>query len=78
MGRNSCSASLKCVLQWKRYQQLVQCVVARSTIRNVGSISVQNVRHSHRYDEVSSKIKCAQSVSHKCSHSFLHRLNGRF
>ena len=57
MGRNLCSSSFKCVSQWKRYQQLVQCVVARSTIRNVGSISVQNVRHSRRYDEVSSKIK---------------------
>jgi hypothetical protein len=57
VGRNCCSSSLKCVSQWKRYQQLVQCVVARISIRNVGSISVQNVRHSHRYEEVFSKIK---------------------
>jgi len=57
VGRNFCGSSLNCVSQWKQYRQLVQCVVARITIRNVGSISVQNVRHSRRYDEVSSKVK---------------------
>jgi len=70
VGRNFCSSCLKFVSQWKRYQQLVQCVVAQSTIRNVGSISVQNVRHSHRYDEVSNKIKTC-SVCQSQMQSFI-------
>jgi hypothetical protein len=55
--------SKKCLLltfkrvQWKRKQHVVPCVVGLSTIRNVGFISVQNVRPSRRYDQVSSKIK---------------------
>ncbi|GFG36419.1 hypothetical protein Cfor_06998 [Coptotermes formosanus] len=46
--------SKKCLLltfkrvQWKRKQHVVPCVVGLSTIRNVGFISVQNVRPSRR------------------------------